>query len=242
MGAAFSPSIANIYMSVTLQKFLNTRQHKPLLLKRYIDDIILIWTHSKESLEDFLFALNHYHPSLHYTFSFSEESTDFLDLTIYKGPHFSDTNRLDTKTYQKERNLYQYLHFNSNHPRNSHKSIITGECVRYVRTNSTQENFDCMVALFKERLKRRNYPEAFINKTLCSVKFEDRQRHLHKGVPTTAFVLRPIFKCVPPPQFNYLKQIILQDYSKLHLPTPRFVALSHKTLKNELYQNKTKCY
>ena len=238
MGAAFSPTIANIYMSVTLQKFLKARQQKPLLLKRYIDDIIIIWTHSKESLEEFLFALNHFHPSLRYTFSFSEEATDFLDLTIYKGPRFSDTSILDTKTYQKERNLYQYLHFNSDHPRNSHKSIITGECVRYVRTNTTRENFDCMKALFKERLKKRNYPEAFINKALCSVKYEDRQRHLHRNMPTAPFVLRPIFKCVPPPKFNHLKQIILHDYSKLHLPTPRFVALGHKTLRKELIRTK----
>ena len=238
MGAAFSPTIANIYMSVTLQKFLKTRQLKPLLLKRYIDDIILIWTHSKETLVEFLSALNHFHPSLHFTFSLSKVSTDFLDLTIYKGPNFSDTNTLDTKTYQKERNLYQYLYFTSNHPHSQHKSIITGECVRYVRTNTTRESYDCMLALFKERLKRRNYPEAFINKALCSVKYEDRQRHLHKSVPTTSFMLRPIFKCVPPPKFNYLKQIILQDYSQLHLPSPRFVTLGHKTLRKELVRTK----
>ena len=238
MGTAFSPIIANIYMSVTLQKFLRTREQKPLLLKRYIDDIMVIWTHSKESLENFLFALNHFHPSLRYTYNFSEKSTDFLDLTIYKGPHFSQSNTLDTKTYQKDRNLYQYLHFNSNHPRNSHKSIITGECVRYVRTNTTRETFDCMVALFKERLKKRNYPESFISKTVCLVKYSDRQRHLHRSVPITPFILRPILKCIPPPKFNYLKQIILQEYSKLHLPTPRFVTLGHKTLRKELIKTK----
>lgn len=37
MGAA---TINNIFMSVTLHRFLRTHQHKPLLLKRYIDDIL----------------------------------------------------------------------------------------------------------------------------------------------------------------------------------------------------------
>ena len=36
MGAAFSPTVANIYMSVTLQNFLCTQTKQ---LVRYIDDI-----------------------------------------------------------------------------------------------------------------------------------------------------------------------------------------------------------
>ena len=67
MGAAFSPIIANIYMSVTLQKILLTQQKKPLLLKRYIDDVFLIWTDTKEALENFLTALNQFHPAIHFT-------------------------------------------------------------------------------------------------------------------------------------------------------------------------------
>ena len=86
MGAAFSPTIANIYnnMSIILNKFLATQHYQPILLKRYIDDIIVIWTHSEVSLIKFLTALN-FHLSLSFTFTFSQTSTDFLDLTIYKG-------------------------------------------------------------------------------------------------------------------------------------------------------------
>ena len=117
MGAAFSHTIASIYMSVIMHNFLATQEHKPLLLKRYIDDIIIIWTHNKDLLENFLTTLNNFHRSLHFTFTYSQISTDFLELTIYKGPHFPYTNILDAKTYQKEQNLYQYLHFDSQHPR-----------------------------------------------------------------------------------------------------------------------------
>ena len=140
MGAAFSPTIANIFKSITLRHFLRTQQ-QPLLLKRYIDDIILIWNDNEESLKHFLTALNTYHPSLRFTYTYSANSTDFLDLPIYKGPEFIYTNILDTKTLQKLQNLYQYLHFTSSHNKLVHKAIITGECIRYVRTNTTPQHY-----------------------------------------------------------------------------------------------------
>ena len=100
MGAAFFPTIANIFLSVTLQNFLGTQHHKPVLLYRYIDDIFLIWP-EKETLKDFLTSLNSFHPNLKFTHTSSESSINFLDLTIYKGPDFSKTRLLDLKTYQK---------------------------------------------------------------------------------------------------------------------------------------------
>ena len=209
-------------MSVFMHKFLATQEHKPLLLKRYIDDIIIIWTHNKDLLENFLTALNSFHPSLHFTFAYSQTSTDFLELTIYKGPYFPYTNTLDTKTYQKEQNLYQYLHFDSQHPRSQHKAITIGECIRYVRTCTTQVTYDTMLGLLKERLKKRDYPERFIAKTMCLVSYTDQQRHLHTNKPAKPFILRPMLKCLPPPQYSTLKQIIIENYDTLHLPTLRF--------------------
>ena len=42
LGAAFSPTIANIFLFVTLKRYLHTQSLKPLLFQRYIDDIIII--------------------------------------------------------------------------------------------------------------------------------------------------------------------------------------------------------
>ena len=67
MGTAFSPTIANIFMSVILRRFIRTQRQHPLLLKRYIDDIFIIWTKSLKQLDTFLTELNNFHPSLHYT-------------------------------------------------------------------------------------------------------------------------------------------------------------------------------
>lgn len=115
MGAAFSQTVANIFMSVTIKHFLRTQTKQPHLLVRYIDDIFIIWTHSEE-LQDFLRDINNYYPAISYTRLYSHSSVDFLDQKIYKSSTFTVTNKLDAKTFQKPHNLYQYLHYTSIKP------------------------------------------------------------------------------------------------------------------------------
>ena len=86
MGAPFSPTMANIYMSVILKNFLLTQPIQPYYLRRYIDDILVIWIEKPAQLDLFLQNLNKFHPSLSFTHQQSKLSVDFLDVTIYKGP------------------------------------------------------------------------------------------------------------------------------------------------------------
>ena len=212
MGAAFSPALANIFMSVVLRRFLRTQIHHPLLLKRYIDDIFIVWTESRQQLETFLTELNEFHPSLHFTYSLSVKSTDFLDLTIYKGPHFQCTQHLDTKTFK---NLKIYI-----------STCILNPAMKKVFTNTR------VVHQFKARLQARNYPPEFVNKTTALISYDNRDKYLQQFQPARIKMWPPLFKCIPPPQFQKLKQVILQDYSLVqsHAPHPRFIPLRHKTL------------
>ena len=240
MGAACSPTIANIYMSVTLRKFLRTQNHKPLLLTRYIDDIFIIWTHGQIELVQFMDNLNQFNNSLRYTYQYSSTSIDFLDLTIYKGPSFSNTKILDTCTFQKTQNLYQYLHYSSNHPKSLFKAIITGELIRYVRTNTREEQYIAMTKLFENRLLARAYPKSLIHKTKSRVLYQDREKYMLFQRKPPPRVYPPIYKCLPPPQYHILKAIILEDYSMLEgiLPAPRFISLSYPTLRKEVVRAK----
>ena len=126
----------------------------------------------------FLHDLNHFHPSLTFTHEHSTASINFLDLTIYKGFNFHITNTLQIKTFQKPLNLYQYLHYSSAHQDQVYISIIRGECIRYIRTNSTKETYCAMLFLFKQRLLKRGYPSIFIDKVLHAVNYKNRQRYL----------------------------------------------------------------
>ena len=234
MGAAFSPTIANIYMSSLINKFMLTQSTTPLILTRYIDDIFMIWNDSIDTLNTFLMKLNSFHPSLKFTHTYSHKTINFLDLTIYKGFNFYFTNVLDTSTYQKPLNLYQYLHYTSAHPQNVFKAIIRGECIRYARTNTTQEMFMSMIHTFKTRLYKRNYPKALVEKTVHTVKFEKRNQFLLHNQPTQLTCFPPLFKSIPPPQYKLLKEIILKDYNKLKFTSPRFVSLRLPSLRNIL--------
>ena len=145
MGATFSPTIANIFMSTILRDFLQTQCIQPLLITRYIDDIFMIWTDSTDNLTTFLTNLNIFHHDIHFTHQHSPSSIDFIDMTIYKGHYFDYTNAFDTKTIQKPMNLYQYLHFHFDHQPSIFKAIIKGECIRYARTNTMPETYKSTV-------------------------------------------------------------------------------------------------
>ena len=220
MGAAFSPTtIANIFMSTILERFLNTQHTQPLLLVRYINDIFMVWTDTTDKLNSFLRDLNGFHPNLRFTHQQSQHSTDFLDLTIYKGTQFNTCNILDTKTYQKPLNLYQYLHYTSAHPPKVFKAIVRGECIRYIRTNTSYETYAAMVHAFSQRLHKRGYPNKMIKKNTAAVKYQHRQTYLkHCTRPSQPTRAPPLFKCTPPPQYQQLKRIILttRTYNSPH--------------------------
>ena len=153
--------------------------------------------------------MNGFNPALQYTHHYSSFSVDFLDLTIYKGPLFSYTNTLDTKTFQKPNNLYQYLHYTSYHPKTVYKSIITGELVRYVKTNTVEVNYEMMKNLFKNRLLARGYPLKLVEKTSATVLYKNRVQLLTKSQSPPPKYYPPLYKCPPPPQYKHLKHIVL---------------------------------
>ena len=150
-GAAFSPTIANIYMSILLREFLSTTPEKPLYLKRYIDDIFILWP-EKPNLTIFYQQIKSYHPQIKFTIAQSTTSVNFLDITVYKDKTFEKTGKLSVMTYQKDQNLFQYLHFKSNHPKSTLKGLIIGEAIRYIRTNSKKEKYEEQLSKFIQRL------------------------------------------------------------------------------------------
>lgn len=241
MGAAFSPTIANIFLSVTLSRFLQTQETKPVLLTRYIDDIFVIWP-KKETINNFLSELSKFHPNLIFTHACSESTIDFLDLTIYKGPHFPATQILDIKTFQKPQNLYQYLEYTSAHPKHVFKSIIIGECKRYLRSNTRPETYAAIVTSFKKRLQERKYPKELVGKITSKIKYSDRPTMLAMHQQHYLKPRKPVFKFLPPPNFNHLKTIILERYKSISniIAQPRFITLAYPSLRKMLVKAEIK--
>ena len=243
MGTAFSPTVANIFMSILIKNFLKAQSEKPLLLVRYIDDIFLIWP-TKDTLNQFLVQLDNFHPNLKFTHSVSDISVNFLDLTIYKGPNFKTSHRLDLKTYQKPLNLYQYIEYTSAHPRNIYRSIILGECKRHLRNNTRPETFIATTTIFKKRLLKRKYPKQLTSKLIGTITFSERQKYLEKAKLNLqrSTPIPPLCKCPLLRHFNQLKTVILQNYNSInHLaPRPRFITLATPSLRKTLVRAEVK--
>ena len=81
MRTALAPNYANLFMDRFETKALNNYPLKPLIWKRFMDDIFLIWTHGEDSLKEFNY-LNSLHPTIKFTSETSTKSVNFLDTTV----------------------------------------------------------------------------------------------------------------------------------------------------------------
>ena len=102
-----------------------TYHPKPVLWKRFIDDIFLIWTHGMESLKEFTVHLNTVHPTLKFTSVISSTEIAFLDLIIY-----TTEEKMCTRLYTKDTDRHMYLNFHSDHPLNLKRSIPYSQFLR----------------------------------------------------------------------------------------------------------------
>ena len=135
MGTKMAPVYANIFMGTLESRILSETNPSSIHWKRYIGDIFLVWTDTKESLEQFIKSINALHPRINFTAEFSTDEITFLDLSLYKWERFTKEGILDIRTHIKPTNTQQYVHASSAHPPGTGPGIIKGELLRYLRTN-----------------------------------------------------------------------------------------------------------
>lgn len=133
MGTRMAPSFANLFMGNFESRFLNTCPLKPLLWKRFIDDIFMIWPHSYSTLHQFLNSLNRFHPSIKFSFALSHKSVTFLDVVVFKDKMFPNSGKLSFDLHTKSTDTHQYLDFTSAHPLHCKRSIPLSQTIRIKR-------------------------------------------------------------------------------------------------------------
>jgi hypothetical protein len=180
MGTKMAPAYANLFMAELEENILANSTTKPLLWKRFIDDILCIWPDSAESLRSFLHYLNSVHPSIKFTHECSATSIDFLDITIHKGDRFKSTGKLDIQPFFKKTNKFQYLHYSSAHPKNVFTSLIKGEMTRLLRNCSSETEYLRIQNKMQSIFRDRGYPRKLISETISQVNFSNRQQALDK--------------------------------------------------------------
>ena len=83
MGSKMGPSYANLFVGYIEHKFFNQYNGpKPGLYRRYIDDCVGATSSTREELNQFITAVNSFHPALKYTWEISDTSLAFLDIIL----------------------------------------------------------------------------------------------------------------------------------------------------------------
>ena len=249
MGTKMAPHYATMFLDILENKFLTDRNLKPLIWKRYID-ILVLWTHSRTELDEFMQALDALHPTIKFTSSISDQEVVFLDFYIYKGNRFKTEGILDVRPHFKTTNTFQYLHFKSSHPSHTFTAIVKGEVTRILRACSSPEIFKDIKRKLVCHFIARGYPSSLVKRVAHGIPFSRRLSLLYDGARIDNDEDAQTSSAQPSPSHNvkmdfispYTGFISKSTLSKIfhlpdglsHLPDTRFVFTRNKTVGDHL--------
>eukprot|EP00061_Rhincodon_typus_P012213 g37804.t1 len=105
MGTCMGPSYACLFVGYVKQSLFRSYTGTiPHLFLRYIDNCIGAASCSHEELEQFINFTSTFHPNLKFTWTISDSSLSFLDLSVS-----ISGDRLETDIYFKPTNSHSYL-------------------------------------------------------------------------------------------------------------------------------------
>lgn len=135
MGSPLSPVIANIYMEDFETKALAAADLKPKSWFRYVDDTFVVWSHGRQTLEQFLVHLNSVHNNIQFTMEVEENgSIPFLDVHVTRKPDGS----LGHAVYRKKTHTDRYLNANSHHHPMQKATVLKTLTTRAVRISDAE--------------------------------------------------------------------------------------------------------
>ena len=133
-----APPYAILFMDKLEKQILECSPYKPLVWWRYIDDVLMVWQHGRESLQQFLGFLKITSiPAALSLPEYSNTNVNFLDVQV-----FLEGNYIKTDLYIKPTDTHQYLEASSCHPYHAKSSIPYSQALRLNRICSEGKMFD----------------------------------------------------------------------------------------------------
>jgi hypothetical protein len=172
MGKKFAPHFADITMAYWEATNLQNCDKQPRIYLRYLDDIFMIWEHSREEFDKFFQVLNTAHPNIKLKSSIQSQQLEFLDVLIYKGEIFQKHNTFDTKVYFKPTDSHALLHKESFHPKHTFAGLIKSQLVRFGRICQLESDFDEATGILFKALYPRGYTRRFLRSIKSQTKFQ----------------------------------------------------------------------
>lgn len=166
MGKRFAPAYANIFMANWEREALAKCPKKPAIYVRYLDDIFGIWLGSRQEFDCFVNLLNSHDPSIQLKVEVDQNSINFLDTTVFRGPKFNRKRRLDIKVFFKPTDTHALLQRNSHHPKHTFRGIVKSQLIRFKRICTRSHDFWQAVGVLFRSLRRRGYTRPFLRNCL----------------------------------------------------------------------------
>eukprot|EP00061_Rhincodon_typus_P005296 g24627.t1 len=133
----------------------------PQLFLRYIDDIIGAAFLSCLELENFIQFASNFHPALTFTWSISDSSLSFLDISVC-----ISGNRLASNIHYKPTASHCYLDYTSSHPTPCRDSIPFFQFLRLHRICSDEATFDKGASEMSTFFLKRGFPSSGVDRAL----------------------------------------------------------------------------
>ena len=195
-------------LSPSYESQTNYHGPKPNLYKRFIDDCVDATSSSKEELDQFITAVNSFHPALKYTWEISEHSLAFLDIKIS-----INGNSLSTSVHYKPTNSHNYLLHSSSHPQHVKNAIPFSQFLRLRRLCSNDSDFNNKCEEMCQFFKKRGYPDSAITTGKHRAQEIDRNTALQS--PQDEETNRIPFTLTYHPQNLAVKNVILKNFKIL---------------------------
>ena len=180
MGTKLAPALATLVLAEMEEEFLAHQNTKPLVWKRYIDDILLVWPTGRRELEQFLSDINNVDPHFKFTSTVSKTQTTFLDVTIFKAPSsYAKEGKLKTRIYYKTTNTFAYTRAESDWETKIFKAIVKGEGIRLLRNTGSKRMFYRLKQNLIKSFRKRGYSHRVLA-PLRALQYAHRPRYLGK--------------------------------------------------------------
>ena len=236
IGTKMAPPYAILFLAELEEAFLQTCEFKPKAWYRYIDDIFMIWTHGEDKLKEFLEKLNNFHKTIKFTWEWSADSVNFLDVKVsLKNGVFS------TDLYVKPTDTHQFLHPSSCHPFHCKKAIPFSQALRLNRICSDDSAFENRCEDLYDWLRERGYKHKIVEDQIKRACKFDRNDLLTKGKPPRKSVLSLNIEYNP--AFSKISKVLRElacilhgdeEHRKVFSDTPIVGFSNGKSLKNIL--------
>ena len=206
MGTKMGPSYVNLFVGYIEHQFFNQYNGPKLdLYRRYIDDCVGDNLSTREELDQFITAVNSFHPALKYTWEISYTSFAFLDIKVSV-----EGNGLCTSVHYKPTDSHSYLLYSSSHPSHVKNSILYSQFLRLRRLCSEDSDFSLKSEEICECFDKRGYPASGVQVGHHRAQQIDQQSALQTSQKennnTIAFTLT--FH----PHNHAVKSIVLKNY------------------------------